>query len=155
MAVKNQKLYERRLFKRRRTALCTKFQCLTLWVTNQKIKLVRIWSYSLVFVIMGHQHSKLSTRNNYYVWYRAYELNVSTRRDKKTICDNLVTSVPNFTSIPNLGALTSSEEHMGDLEPEVQKPSTSSTQHTTRKRKRKTCSSKKTFKKAWYKRDYW
>jgi hypothetical protein len=74
---------------------------------------------------------------------RAYELNVSTRRDKKTICDNLVTSVPNFTSIPNLGALTSSEEHMGDIEPAVQKPSTSSTQHTTRKRKRKTFSSKK------------
>jgi hypothetical protein len=38
---------------------------------------------------------------------RAYELNVSTRRDKKTICDNLVTSVPNFISIPNLEELFS------------------------------------------------
>ena len=61
----------------------------------------------------------------------------------KKLSDNLVTSVPNFTSIPNLGALTSSEEHMGDIEPAVQKPSTSSTHHTTRKRKRKTFSSKK------------
>ncbi|CAG2201406.1 unnamed protein product [Mytilus edulis] len=42
---------------------------------------------------------------------KAYDTNMSIKDNKQAMCDNLLATVPNFISIPNVGPLTKSEDH--------------------------------------------
>ncbi|VDI65815.1 Hypothetical predicted protein [Mytilus galloprovincialis] len=42
---------------------------------------------------------------------KAYDINMSIKDTKQAMCDNLLATVPNFISIPNVGQLTNSEDN--------------------------------------------